>query len=96
MEIKSESNIITITGNIKSIANFSEIKIVCDNVTLDHKNIVCNIVDSLSITSSVIGYFNKLVLKDKIRIDMRIGNEQLFHLIDDLNLVSTFNAKRIL
>ncbi|WP_321777305.1 hypothetical protein [Sulfurimonas sp.] len=95
MEITSSSSTITITGNIKSIANFSEIKSLTDNVSAEHKSIVIKIIDSLSITSSVIGYFNKLVLKDNITIDMRIGNEQLFHLIDDLNLTSTFNAKKI-
>lgn len=95
MEIKSSSNNIKITGNIKSVSDFSEIKSLTDSVVTQHKSIVINIVDSLSMTSSVIGYFNKLILKDKINIDMTIGNDQLIHLLSDLNLVSTFKARKV-
>ena len=94
MEISITSNSITITGNIKSISDFQEIKQSVDGVVSTHKSITLNIVDSLSITSSIIGYFNKLVLKDNIDIHMNVGDEQLLHLLDDLNLVSTFKAKR--
>jgi len=95
MEITSSSNTIDITGNIKSISNFSQIKSTTDSVATQHKSIIINIKDSLSITSSVIGYFNKLILKDNINIEMRVGNEQLMHLISDLNLVSTFKARKV-
>ena len=94
MEISIESSSITITGNIKSISDFQEIKQSVDSVIANNSSIVLNIVDSLSITSSIIGYLNKLVLKDNIDIHMNIGDEQLLHLLDDLNLVSTFKAKR--
>lgn len=95
MEITSSSNTIDITGNIKSINNFSEIKKAVDSVVTQHKNITINIIDSLSITSSVIGYFNKLILKDNVNIEMRVGNDQLMHLLTDLNLASTFKARKV-
>ena len=94
MEITSSSNTINITGNIKSINHLSEIKSFIDSVVSQHKSIIVNIVDSLSITSSVIGYFNKLILKDNINIEMRIGNDQLLNLLNDLNLTSTFKARK--
>lgn len=94
MQITSSSNIINITGNIKSINNFAEIKKLVDSVTAQHKNITVNIVDSLSITSSVIGYFNKIILKDNIDMKMKVGNNQLLDLIKDLNLDSTFKASK--
>jgi len=94
MEIKTSSNHVTIDGNIKSISDFQKIKQVLDSTIIAHKNIILNITNSLSMTSSVIGYLNKLVLKDNITIQMRIGNEQLLELISDLNLTSTFNARR--
>lgn len=94
MEITSSSNTINISGNIKSINDFSEIKNLIDSVVTQHKSVTINIIDSLSITSSVIGYFNKLILKDNINIDMRIGNDQLMHLLSDLNLASTFKARK--
>ncbi|MEA1893520.1 MAG: hypothetical protein U9N33_12545 [Campylobacterota bacterium] len=95
MELTSTSNSIKITGNIKSVSDFSQIKSLIDGVVMQHQNITIDIVDSLSITSSVIGYFNKLVLKDKININMGIGNEQLLNLLEDLSLVATFKARRL-
>lgn len=95
MDLSTNANTITIDGNIKSISDFQKIKSDIDSVAKTHKNITIKIVDSLSITSSVIGYFNKLVLKDGININMNIGNEQLMSLLKDLNLVSTFNASKI-
>jgi len=94
MELEVLSNSIVIKGNIKSVSDFQDIKQSVDAVVAQHKHININIVDSLSITSSVIGYFNKLVLKDNIDIHMNVKNEQLLNLLDDLNLVSTFKAKR--
>ena len=95
MEINISSNDITITGNIKSVSHFQEIKNSLDRVASQHKSIVVNISDSLSITSSVIGYFNKLILKDNIDLRMNVGNEQLMHLLDDLNLTSVFKARKV-
>lgn len=95
MEIETSVNNITITGNIKSVSDFQSIKEVVDSVIIQHKQININILNSLSITSSVIGYLNKLVLKDNIDIRMYVGNEQLLNLLDDLNLILTFKAKRI-
>jgi hypothetical protein len=59
-----------------------------------HKDITLNIIDSISLTSSVIGYLNKLILKDGIAIKMYAGNPQLLELLDDLNLISTFQAQK--
>jgi len=95
MEISASSNIVTITGNVKSVSNFQELKRSIDSVVSQHKSITINIKDSLSITSSVIGYFNKLVLKDRIDIHMHVGNAQLYELLNELNLVSVFKAKKI-
>ncbi|MEA2100512.1 MAG: hypothetical protein U9P72_10335 [Campylobacterota bacterium] len=95
MEISVSSNSITINGNIKSVSNFQEIKSSLDSLTMQNKNISINITDSLSITSSVIGYFNKLILKDKIAIEMNVGNDQLFELLTELNLVSIFKARKV-
>ncbi len=95
MEILSTANVITISGNIKTVSNFQSIITKVDEVLQKHENIVITIVDSLSITSSVIGYLNKLVLKDAITIEMNIGNERLMELIDDLNLTSVFKVKKI-
>ena len=94
MDITTSSNTINITGNIKSVSDFQKIKQNLDAIISTHKSITINIVDSMSMTSSVIGYINKLILKDNISINMKIGNTQLLELLDELNLKSTFNATK--
>ncbi len=95
MEISVSSDKITITGNIKSVSDFQQIKSTIDNVVSQHKSILIHIVDSLSMTSSVIGYFNKLVLKDGVNLQIHVGNQQLLDLLNDLSLTSTFKARKV-
>jgi putative heme iron utilization protein len=95
MEIRTDSNIVVITGNIKSVSDFQSIKQTLDPIIINNKNIILDIKDSLSITSSVIGYFNKLVLKDGVSIQMKVANPQLIELLDDLGLSSTFNITKV-
>ena len=93
MEISSSANNITIIGNIKTVSDYQSIKTTVDSVSSQNKSIIIDVKDSISITSSVIGYFNKLVLKDKIDLSMKVGNPQLLSLLDDLNLKSVFKAR---
>ena len=89
------SNSLSIEGNIKSVNDYQEIKTSVNDLVSDHKEIDIIIQDSLSITSSVIGYLNKLVLKDGIKINMKVGDAQLMELLEDLNLKKVFNARQI-
>lgn len=95
MNISTSSNTVTITGNIKSINDFQNIKAALDSIKASHTSITVELKDSISITSSVIGYFNKLVLKDKIKFNIKVGNSQLLELLDDLNLRQTFNVTKV-
>lgn len=95
MEISTSGSTVTINGNIKSVGDFQSIKSTIDDVTANNSQITLIISDSISITSSVIGYFNKLILKDGIKIDMKIGNDDLISLLDDLNLTSVFNVRKV-
>ena len=94
MNISTSSNVVTITGNIKSVSDFQSIKSTIDSMKNSMQDITIDIKDSISITSSVIGYLNKLILKDSINLNMKIGTEQLMLLLEDLNLTGTFKAKR--
>jgi len=94
MDISSSANTVKITGNIKSVSDFQSIKSTIDSIKNSSSTITIDIQDSISITSSVIGYLNKLVLKDSIDLNMKIGNEQLMNLLEDLNLTGTFKARR--
>jgi len=95
MDILASSNRVTIKGNIKSIQDYQKIKDVIDEIAKTNKHITLNIEDSISVTSSVIGYFNKLVLKDNIDLQINVGDEQLMELFQDLNLVSLFKMKKV-
>ena len=95
MEISVNSNRVTIDGNIKSNSDFQKIRTTVNSLVATHKTIIVDVKDSLSFTSSIIGYFNKLILKDKIDVSINVGNTDLYNLLDDLNLVSTFKLRKI-
>ncbi|MBU1659422.1 hypothetical protein KKG72_10300 [bacterium] len=95
MKISSQNSIINIEGNIKSLADFQDIKNTIDATTEKYKDITININDSISVISSVIGYFNKLVLKDNINIKINVGSKKLSELFDDLNLTTIFKVKTL-
>ncbi|MDO8453614.1 MAG: hypothetical protein Q7S59_03465 [Sulfurimonas sp.] len=95
MNISTSSNRIIIDGNIKTIGDFQSIKNSVDSLIASNKSIVIDIKNSLSLTSAVIGYFNKLILKDKINVQVNVGDKQLYELLDDLNLTSVFNLKKV-
>ncbi|MCX6075272.1 MAG: hypothetical protein NTW78_00100 [Campylobacterales bacterium] len=95
MNLSTSSNRIIIDGNIKTVGDFQSIKNSVDSVIVNNKNIVVDIKNSLSLTSAVIGYFNKLILKDNISIQVNVGDKQLYELLDDLNLTSVFNLKKV-
>ncbi len=94
MDISSSGNIVTITGNIKSVSDFQSIKSTIDSIKDSSSSITIDIKDSIAITSSIIGYFNKLVLKESINLNLKVGDTQLLNLLDDLNLRTLFKAKR--
>ena len=94
MDISVSGNIVTLKGNIKSIQDYQEIKATIDEMIKTQKSILLHIVDSISIISSVIGYLNKIVLKDNIDLSITVGDEQLMELFEDLNLVSLFHVKK--
>ena len=95
MEISSFTNTVTITGNIKTINDFQSIKNALDILKSTNQSITLELLDSLSVTSSVIGYLNKLVLKDKIQLKVKIGNSQLMELMSDLNLIQVLGVSKI-
>jgi hypothetical protein len=95
MEIQIQSNVVNIKGNIKTMEDYQKIKGSLDTLKNTQKSIVINILDSISITSSVIGYLNKLVLKDKIDLSINVSDMTLKELFDDLNLTSLFRVKKV-
>jgi hypothetical protein len=84
---------LTITGNIKTTADYLAIrKLVTELVEAGASALTLRINESLSMPSSVIGFFVKLVNRDKIRVSMLIEDPRLLELLDELSLTELFGA----
>jgi len=94
MELDVIGNKIIVKGNVKSIKDFTNIKKAIDPIILHDKYIIIDLVDSISLTSSVIGYLSKLVNIDGVKIEMYVGDKGLYELLDDLGLIDIFKVKR--
>ncbi len=85
MEIQRQGSEIVITGNIKNTSDYQSIK---DNVNAlvqsGAKSIIVKTPESFSMTSSVIGFFIHVYVKD----------DRLYSLLEDLNLIETFKVKK--
>ncbi|MBZ0156474.1 MAG: hypothetical protein K8I29_09745 [Alphaproteobacteria bacterium] len=97
MEVEiSGASEVTISGHIKSIEDYQQIKnTVKELVSGGRNSLVIRIPDSLSMTSSVIGFFLKLIYGDKVKVSMLVGDERLLNLLDVLNLLTVFDVKKI-
>ena len=96
MDIKATGkNVLEITGNIKSLDDYNMIKrhsqaIVANGET----HITFDVVDSLSMVSSVIGYLIKMINVDGIHLTVNVSDERLYKLLDQLNLIDLFNVHK--
>jgi hypothetical protein len=92
---RTSSTELTITGNIKTTADYLAIrKLVTELVEGGATALTLTINESLSMPSSVIGFFVKLVNRDKIRVIMRIQDPRLLELLEELSLGELFGARR--
>ncbi len=94
MEISSSGRDVLIKGNIKSVGDFQKIKNFIDNLITTNNSLSIHIEDSISITSSVIGYFTKILYKDNIQLNIVVSDERLYELLDELGLVSQFSVRQ--
>lgn len=95
MEIQRQGSEIVITGNIKNTSDYQSIK---DNVNAlvqsGAKSIIVKTPESFSMTSSVIGFFIKVIFQDKVSIHVYVKDDILYSLLEDLNLIETFKVKK--
>jgi hypothetical protein len=85
---------LTITGNIKTTADYLAIrKLVTELVDAGASSLTLRINESLSMPSSVIGFFVKLVNRDKVRVSMLIEDHRLLELLEELSLAEPFGAR---
>jgi len=92
---RTNSSELTITGNIKTTADYLEIrKLVTGMVEAGAQSLTLTINESMSMPSSVIGFFVKLINRDKIRVTMLIQDKRLLELLDELSLAEMFGARQ--
>jgi len=93
INIKNDSTV-EIVGNIKSLEHYNMIKQTMQQlVSKGSKHITVNVVDSLSMVSSVIGYFIKLKNLEGVDLHVNVSDERLYNLLDQLSLLSVFKVK---
>ncbi|HIC10369.1 MAG TPA: hypothetical protein EYO61_03300 [Campylobacterales bacterium] len=96
MQITRDENVITIHGNIKSVSDYTEIQgHLQAAIANGNTSITIKIVDSISITSSVIGIFLKVIKKDGVNLTVLVGNKHLYDLLNELNLLAVFNVRQL-
>lgn len=84
---------LVIDGVIKSISDSQSIKDAinsCGNA----KNVNINIVNSFSITSSVIGFLLKKKQGDGLSISIKVSDPRIYELFQSLNLIEVLNIKK--
>ena len=93
MELKQTGSMIEVNGVIKTI-NDSQLLVNAIKDASRNGSVNIKINDSFSIPSTVIGELLKI--KDSgVSVSLEVGDEILYELLDDLNLVSTFKVRKV-
>lgn len=85
---------IKIEGVIKSVSDSQAIKDAlnsCGSV----KIVTIDIIDSFSITSSVIGFLLKKKQGDNVDLTIKVNDARIYELFQSLNLVEVLNVKKV-
>lgn len=94
MQIEANGNEVTITGNVKSVEDSIKIKDAVGKLMAQgNRSISLKIVDSLSLTSTAIGFLMKIVNQDQVQLTVTVGDPRLYTLLDDLSLLRQFNVR---
>jgi anti-anti-sigma regulatory factor len=92
--ITKQNQGILITGNIKGIEDIDQIKKVIESFLLKNgDNFTIHLQNSFSMPSAIIGYLMKLTEREGIKLTLKVGDERLADLLDDLGLTQAFNIK---
>lgn len=96
MHIEWNGNEVIITGNIKTIDDSLHIKDTINGILEQNvRSLHIKIIDSFSMTSTVIGFLMKLVNHDKIPLSMNVYDNRLYVLLEELNLLQIFNVRPV-
>lgn len=85
---------IKIEGVIKSVSDSQAIKDALNSCG-DVKFVNIDIIDSFSITSSVIGFLLKKKQGDNVNLTIKVNDARIYELFQSLNLVEVLNVKKV-
>lgn len=89
-------NSVTVDGIIKNQEDYNEIKTKLQElVDGGSREIIIDITESSSISSSVIGYLMKIVNKDDVKLSVKVRDAKLYKIMSDLSLVDKFGVQKI-
>ena len=95
MNITSRNGHLLVTGNVKSIEHYQILKNELEGMIETSSSIVIEFVDSMSLTSSVIGHLVHTVTQKATHIELRMHNDGLYELLQDLDLDKIMVLKKI-
>lgn len=87
--------VVNIDGVIKGVTDSQRFKDAIESIQAQGKSIEININESFAITSTIIGYLRKKIQVDKLDVSLRVKDERLYELLEELMLAEIFNAKKI-
>jgi hypothetical protein len=83
---------VTIGGDMKSMEDYQEIKnVIRGMIEKGNRGITLKMPDSITMTSSVIGYLLKLVRGDGIEVKVEV-KEELYDTLKSLKLIEAFKV----
>ena len=94
ISLNVKNNEVIVSGDVVSISDYWLIKEkVINLVEKGHKEIIITFNDAEFLSSSIIGFFLKLVLKDRINLKLKAKNPQFRSFMEILGLVKTFQIE---
>ncbi|MDF2953962.1 MAG: hypothetical protein OD816_001207 [Thermodesulfobacterium sp.] len=96
ISLTMKNNEVIVSGDVVSISDYWLIKEkVINLVEKGNKEIIIIFNDAEVLSSSIIGFFLKLVLKDKINLKVKVRNSQLYSFMETLGLIKTLQVEKI-
>lgn len=89
----SDNRTLVIKGSIRSEFDYQEIKTQMSAMrAAGAQEFALKLIHSTTITSSVLGYWLKLVNHDHFKLSLEATDVKILHLLQELGLLEVFNA----
>ncbi|WP_038055165.1 hypothetical protein [Thermodesulfobacterium hydrogeniphilum] len=96
VSITEKENELIITGHVITISDYWLIKEVVTNlVEKGYREIILTFNDAEILNSSIIGFLLKLVLKENIKVKIKIKNPDLYKFLKILGVIDVFEIEKV-